>query len=373
MPVDEQDVERLPAVQPIAANRSIAAWEGAASRGMRAKAERDAIIGDLLKEGIDNDYAVIPGTKKKTLLKPGAEKIGDALNLWPDYEIVTAIEDFDKPLFFYRYRCILRQRGTNVAVASGIGSCNSREDRFAFRKAARECPTCGAEAIIKGKEEYGGGWLCYKAKGGCGEKWEDASQQAGLFAATATGKVRREAEEIFTDVNSIDKMGQKRSHVAATLDLGFSEVFTQDMEDRNGDDDTVKAAPPKRENPKPAPPKVQEPEPEIPASVKATEPPVTTGPGEEMVKGIVQAIAETKSRPDAEKQWTRFGVRLKGLDQWFNTFDLTCGATARRAKENGFEVELYYKREEYRGKPQFNIVDILPVGLPEAPDDNVPF
>jgi hypothetical protein len=33
------------------------------------------------------------------------------------------------------------------------------------------CPVCGKYAIIKGKEEYGGGWLCYKAKGGCGAKF----------------------------------------------------------------------------------------------------------------------------------------------------------------------------------------------------------
>ena len=35
------------------------------------------------------------------------------------------------------------------------------------------CPDCGKDAIIKGKEEYGGGWLCYKAKGGCGSKFAE--------------------------------------------------------------------------------------------------------------------------------------------------------------------------------------------------------
>lgn len=35
------------------------------------------------------------------------------------------------------------------------------------------CPHCGAVgAIIQGKPEYGGGWLCYKKKGGCGAKYE---------------------------------------------------------------------------------------------------------------------------------------------------------------------------------------------------------
>lgn len=38
------------------------------------------------------------------------------------------------------------------------------------------CPNCGKDAIIKGKEEYGGGWLCYKAKGGCGSKFTEFPQ-----------------------------------------------------------------------------------------------------------------------------------------------------------------------------------------------------
>ena len=40
------------------------------------------------------------------------------------------------------------------------------------------CPKCGSTtAVIKGKEEYGGGWVCWKkaAKGqpGCGNQWQD--------------------------------------------------------------------------------------------------------------------------------------------------------------------------------------------------------
>jgi len=35
------------------------------------------------------------------------------------------------------------------------------------------CPECGADAIIKGREEYGGGWLCFQKKGGCGAKWDN--------------------------------------------------------------------------------------------------------------------------------------------------------------------------------------------------------
>jgi hypothetical protein len=39
-------------------------------------------------------------------------------------------------------------------------------------KPLKLCPLCGKDAIVKGKEEFGGGWLCYKAKGGCGAKFD---------------------------------------------------------------------------------------------------------------------------------------------------------------------------------------------------------
>jgi hypothetical protein len=35
------------------------------------------------------------------------------------------------------------------------------------------CPNCGKDAVIKGKPEYGGGWVCYSKKGGCGAKFTD--------------------------------------------------------------------------------------------------------------------------------------------------------------------------------------------------------
>lgn len=41
------------------------------------------------------------------------------------------------------------------------------------------CPVCGVAAIIKGREEYGGGWLCFKKKGGCGAKWPDGPVPTG--------------------------------------------------------------------------------------------------------------------------------------------------------------------------------------------------
>lgn len=218
---------------------SVVVWTGAAGRGREARAERQRIIADVLKEG--QDFGTIPGVSKKCLLKPGAEKITDSLELYPDYEAINVIEDFDKPLFFYRYRCLLRQRGSDLIVATGIGSCNSMEDRYRWRKAERTCPTCQKATIIKGKKDYGGGWLCYVKKGGCGAKFKDGD--AALESQTV-GKVPN--PDLHTQVNTIDKMAQKRALVAANLNLGFSDQFTQDVEDLGPDADDE---PPQEERP----------------------------------------------------------------------------------------------------------------------------
>lgn len=34
-----------------------------------------------------------------------------------------------------------------------------------------QCPECGVEAVIKGRPEHGGGWVCWKKADGCGKKW----------------------------------------------------------------------------------------------------------------------------------------------------------------------------------------------------------
>lgn len=215
-------------------------WEGAADRGLRARQEREKLISKVLVA--DLHFGAIAGSQrgKPTLLKPGAEAITDALGLCPHYEQLVAIEDFDKPLFFYRYRCILRTRVGDYAVSTGIGSCNSHEVKYRWREARRACPSCGAESIIVGKQEYGGGFVCFKRAGGCGAKFPDDDQR---ITSQTTGRV--ENADVAEQLNTIDKMAQKRAHVAAVLSLGLSEQFTQDLEDmadRVDSSDQAKAA-----------------------------------------------------------------------------------------------------------------------------------
>lgn len=177
------------------------------------------------------DYGVIPGTDKRTLLKPGAEKLTTFFGLSTRFQLLERIEDWTgeqhggEPFFYYLYRCQLF-RG-DVLIAEGDASCNSRETKYRWREAQRLCPACGLSAIIKGREEFGGGWLCFKKKGGCGAKFPDGDQ---TIESQQTGRVFN--PDIADQVNTIQKMSQKRSLVGAVLlAVNASEFFTQDVED----------------------------------------------------------------------------------------------------------------------------------------------
>jgi hypothetical protein len=179
----------------------------------------------------DVDYGVIPGTEKRTLLKPGAEKLTTFFGLSTRFQLLERIEDWTgerhggEPFFYYLYRCQLC-RG-DLLIAEGDGSCNSRETKYRWREAQRVCPACSQAAIIKGREEYGGGWLCFKKKGGCGAKFRDGDHD---IESQQTGRVFN--PDIADQVNTIQKMSQKRALVGAVLlAVNASEFFTQDVED----------------------------------------------------------------------------------------------------------------------------------------------
>lgn len=185
-------------------------------------------VKELMNEG--TDFGKIPGTDKNTLLKPGAEKLCTLFGLSKRFALVEHVEDwqgaqFGDPFFNYLYRCAL-YRGESL-IAEADGSCNSRETKYRWRQGERKCPGCDKPTIIKGKEEYGGGWLCFAKKGGCGAKFSDTDER---ITGQQVGRVTN--PDIADQVNTIQKMAQKRALIAATLlAVNASEFFTQDMED----------------------------------------------------------------------------------------------------------------------------------------------
>jgi hypothetical protein len=178
------------------------------------------------------DFGVIPGTgTKPTLLKPGAEKLNTLFGLSPMFMLLDKVEDWTgeahggEMLFYYRYGCSL-SRGERL-MGSGEGSCNSWEKKYRYRSQDRTCPTCGKATIIKGKAEYGGGFICFTKKGGCGAKFKDTDK---AITYQTTGQVKN--ADIADQINTLQNMAQKRALVAATLiAVNASEFFTQDVED----------------------------------------------------------------------------------------------------------------------------------------------
>ncbi len=222
--VIEDETHNLPAVR--AAEAIIARGELSVDEVVEQKGKIVAIMQRVMTDGVH--YGVIPGVNKPTLLKPGAEAINVALRLAPHYDSEKIWHE-DGHLTVTA-RCTLKHIPTDLTVATGEGLCTSRESKYAYRTGGRACPECGKDAIIKGKEQYGGGWLCFKKKGGCGAKWEDGSAQAQEFANAETGRVPN--EDLPDTFNTVLKMADKRALVAAVLNgTAASDVFTQDVED----------------------------------------------------------------------------------------------------------------------------------------------
>jgi hypothetical protein len=194
---------------------------------MRQRVEQlDAFYRGVMQRG--TDYDLIPGTPKPTLLQPGAQLLDAIFGLAPIFEeLPGSVEDFEGGFFAYKIRCKLVVKATGWTAAEAIGSCNSKENRYRWRDARRRCPECGAEAITKGRAEYGGGWLCWKKTGGCGAKYRDGDE---AIEGQTVGKV--ENDDPYTLANTILKIAQKRAHIAATLNASSAaRIFTQDVED----------------------------------------------------------------------------------------------------------------------------------------------
>jgi hypothetical protein len=183
---------------------------------------------ELMEEGAH--YGVIPGTKKPTLLKPGAEVLCSIYGLRPDF--IPTLHEGDgvtSPTLRVTMRCELHLGDiAGPVVAVGYGSANSWERKHRYRRGERACPACGVVGqIIKGKAEYGGGWLCWKSKGGCGAKWPDGAPE---IEGQQCGDVAN--PDPYDLENTLVKMAKKRAHIDAALTgTASSDLFTQDLEE----------------------------------------------------------------------------------------------------------------------------------------------
>ena len=196
------------------------------------------VLREVMKEG--EHYGKIPGIDKPTLFKAGAEKLCLVFRLDPQYETVEKQEGVHLTI---TSKCTLWHIPSGQRFGSGMGSCSTRESRYAYRHGQRKCPKCGAEAIIKGKDFKNDGlptgWLCYRKKDGCGAKFLDGDES---IEKQVIGRVAN--EDIPDQYNTVLKMSNKRSLVAAILNTtAASDLLTQDVEDMPHHEPSTAAAP----------------------------------------------------------------------------------------------------------------------------------
>jgi hypothetical protein len=179
---------------------------------------------------LDHHYGKVPGTTKDVLLKPGAELLCLTFRLDPEYATVA---ERDGKHLTLTSTCTLWHITTGQRFGSGMGSCSTRESKYAYRQAKRACPKCGAEQINKskfpprGKPQDAPGWYCYAKSGGCGQEF--AADDPAILGQV-TGRVAN--EDLADQENTVLKMANKRSLVAAVLNVtAASDIFTQDLED----------------------------------------------------------------------------------------------------------------------------------------------
>jgi hypothetical protein len=89
------------------------------------------LLDDVMKE--DLHYGTIPGCgKKRALFKAGADKIKQALNLYPEFEGWDSPIDLGDGHVAYRIKTTMRTIIGNVPVATGIGYCSSMEKKYRY-------------------------------------------------------------------------------------------------------------------------------------------------------------------------------------------------------------------------------------------------
>lgn len=156
------------------------------------------------------DYGKIKGCGDKDVLaKSGAEKLAEVYGFAASFKIETRQENWsdDAPLFYYLVRCTLRRKSDRAFVGDCLGSCNSKEKKYAARWVYdREVPPHLDKSRIPSREYQG---------------------KTGPYT-----KYRVPNEEIFDLVNTVLKMAEKRAFVGVVLiATRASGEFTADLDD----------------------------------------------------------------------------------------------------------------------------------------------
>ena len=176
---------------------------------MRAKVNLVQEVMKAVMQGPSKDnpagvhYGVIPGTKKPSLYKAGAEVLCATFRIADKYEIEDLTVD---GMARYRVRCIGTHQTTGIVLGEGMGECSSHEEKYKWRAAICQEEFDGTAANLRR--------IKFSKYQGIVEKKQ---------------QIRTESAD---QANTILKMACKRAKIAMTLNVtAASDIFTQDIED----------------------------------------------------------------------------------------------------------------------------------------------
>ena len=188
------------------------------------------LIQSVMKQVMQKDqhYGIIPGCKKPSLLKPGAEKIAMTFRLRPvigntDINILQ-MDGGHREITVYCH--ILNMDGTELST--GVGSCSTMESKYRYR---------GGEKTSTGQpvpKEY---WNLKKegkmaeALDTIGGKGFGTMKENDIWVICEHGE-KMDNPDIADVYNTVLKMAKKRAYVDGILSAtAASDIFTQDIED----------------------------------------------------------------------------------------------------------------------------------------------
>lgn len=173
----------------------------------RLKARRNlihSVMRDVLRENVH--FGIIPGTKKPSLLKAGAETLAMTFNLAVELRVEEEIVTQDE--VSYRVLATLRNRSGSV-VGSAHGTCSTREEKYRWRAAVHENEYRATEEDRRR--------IVFDATG---EEYQQVRQDPG------------------SQRNTMLQMASKRGMVAATRTaLAASDIFSPEREDDQSERD----------------------------------------------------------------------------------------------------------------------------------------
>lgn len=184
------------------------------------------IMGAVMRK--DEHYGVIPGCKKPSLYKAGAEKLCLVFRLFPEFIVVQ--KDLQNDHREISVTCVLKNQ-SGFIVGQGVGSCSTMESKYRWRQ--------GGDLEATGKAVPKSYWDAKNAGDNAaatsllgGKGFAVKKDDSGTWMIMKKGDGRVENPDIADQWNTVLKMAKKRAHVdAAITATASSDLFTQDVED----------------------------------------------------------------------------------------------------------------------------------------------